>query len=355
MLFRVSGNSSIRETARQVVRAVQSALPPGWSVRNADRPDSGTDLVITAPTGETAAFGFKVGQRGMTPVSAMAAAAAEGAPRVMYMSDYISAPTRATLEQAGISYADATGWVHIVSDKPMIAITAQGAPKSPKPSSSTTVTRLSGRSAGRVVRALLTISPPAGVRELAEIAQVSPGTVSKTLPVLMADNAVERDQAGRVVGVNRRQLLNRWAIDYQILKSNGRPAYFIAPRGLDAVLAKINTIPQVAATGAQAGAAWLPDDVAPVIPVTLLIVYTVDPDRAASTLGLIPVAPPNANVILLMPQDPAILNNPVVRKGTPIAPLPIVLVDLSTLPGRYPQQATALMDALAKTDPAWRP
>jgi hypothetical protein len=35
--------------------------------------------------------------------------------------------------------------------------------------------------------------------------------------------------------------------------------------------------------------------------------------------------------------------------------LPLVLADLLTLPGRYPRQAEALIDALAKTDPAWMP
>jgi hypothetical protein len=70
------------------------------------------------------------------------------------VAEYIAAPARAKLERAGVSYADATGWVRIVSDDPMLAITAVGAAKSPKPDRVTgAITRLDGRSAGRIARA----------------------------------------------------------------------------------------------------------------------------------------------------------------------------------------------------------
>jgi hypothetical protein len=46
----------------------------------------------------------------------------------------------------------------------------------------------------------------------------------------MADGAVQRDGAGRVAAVDRRQLLARWTADYQVLRSNGRPCYFVAVR-----------------------------------------------------------------------------------------------------------------------------
>ncbi|MDR1768052.1 MAG: hypothetical protein LBR32_06465 [Propionibacteriaceae bacterium] len=262
---------------------------------------------------------------------------------------------RAKLERAGVSYADATGWVRIVSDDPMLAIISQGAAKSPTPSGNRTIARLDGRGAGRVIRALLTVDPPVGVRQLADAADVSPGTVSKVLPTLAADNTIERDDRGQVTGVVRRRLLDRWTADYQLLKSNGTARYYVAPRGLDAALAKATAFPNLALTGGRAGQAWLPDNVTPVMPVTQLVLYTTDLGVTADTLGLAATDPPSANVILLTPQDPAILDRPESRAGVPVAPLPIVLADLLSLPGRYPQQATALMDALAKADPQWRP
>ncbi|MDR0435525.1 MAG: hypothetical protein LBH11_01960 [Propionibacteriaceae bacterium] len=193
-----------------------------------------------------------------------------------------------------------------------------------------------------------------GVRELAKMAQVSPGTVSKILPVLVADGAVVRDSHGYITAVNRRQLLDRWTIDYHVLESNGTPAYFVAPRGIAAILTKLKAAADEALTGAQAGSLWLPEGIVPLVPVTQLVIYTTSTDKSASHLGLVPVDAPAANVILIQPQDPAIIDDPMRKKDIPVAPLPLVLADLLTLPGRYPQQAEALMDALAKTDPAWK-
>lgn len=280
--------------------------------------------------------------------------AGRGAP-VLYAAPYLPPAARERLAAAGASYADATGWVRLVSDDPMIAITAQGASRAPKRDQRLVTTRLDGPATGRVMVALLEADAPLGVRELAALARVSAGTVSKLLPTLQAEGAVERGPSGRVSAIDRRGVLQRWTADYSVLKSNGDPGYFVAPRGLDAVLAQIGQTPRTAVTGAQGGALWLPEGTAPVIPVTQVAAYADDPERAAAALGLVPVDAPVANVILLAPQNPSILGSPTRLAGTPVAPLPLVLADLLTLPGRYAQQAEALMDALAKTDPRWRP
>jgi hypothetical protein len=378
----MSGNGSIEETRLEagIARAVESVLPEGWTTRlDTASGDRRPELAITSPAGESVTFGLVAGRSGNISAAELATPSISESAGIIYVSQYIPAPTRGKLKQVGVSYADTTGWVRIVSDKPMLVITGQGATKSPRPSSPAAVTRLNGRAAGRIIRTLLNTEPPpgerpiglntglnavtsppvtrstVGVRELAQRAVVSPGTVSKTLPTLVADDAVERDGRGYVTAINRRQLLDRWTADYLVLKSNGTPQYYVAPRGIDAALAKLKTMPKVALTGGQAGAVWLPQGTAPLLPVTQLVVYTTDTEATASELGLVPVDPPSANTILVTPQDPAILDGPATKNGIPVAPLPIVLADLLTLPGRYPQQAEALMDALAKTDPAWRP
>jgi hypothetical protein len=362
-LFRVKGNRAMEETrpGDALARRIQGLIPPTWVARWRDGDlDGGWDGVVTivSPSGDSGSFDVLLKPSAVVPdkvLEALRSRPRTGSAGVILAADYIAAPTRAKLERAGIGYVDATGWARIVSDEPMLVITAQGAAKSPKPPSSTAVTRLDGPSAGRVVRALATITPPVGVRELAGLAEVSPGTVSKTLPVLMAEGAVERDQRGRVTRVFRRRLLSRWTADYRVLRSNGTPAYFVAPRGLDAALAQIAALSSAAVTGARAGVAWLPEGTSSVIPVTQLVLDVGDLETTVGALGLVAVDAPSANVVLVAPQDPAILDGPTILGGLPVAPLPIVLADLLTLPGRYPQQAEALMDALAKTDPAWRP
>jgi len=332
------------------VRAIVAALPPQWSVQGDWQ---GKTVTIESPGGQSAVFEVVAGRAGKVPASAVAVDVAPGMAGTLYMSDYISAPVREKLVQAGLSYADATGWIHLVSDDPMLAITARGATKSPMPSRNAVIARLDGRSAGRVVRVLLTALPPLGVRELAGLTDVSPGTVSKVLPTFSAENAIQRDDTGRVTAVDRREVLRRWTADYQVLRSNMAPAFFVAPRGVDDALAKIAELPGIAVTGGPGGRAWLPSDTVPVVPVTQAVIYAAHHDQVAALLGLVAVESSAANVIVLAPQDPAILISPIDRSGIPVAPLPIVLADLLTLPGRYPQPAEALIDALAKTDPAW--
>ena len=365
MVFPVTGNGVIQETLGRVLDPLRAALPAGWRanlVGQETGSDSGLDAVvrISSPTGQNADFGVLV--KATTPRSWLlralrglpAIAEANGYAGLVVFAWYLSAPVRAELESAGVGYADSTGWVRLVSERPMLAITARGADRAPGADTRRQTLSLKGASAGRIVRALLSCTPPVGVRELAEIAGVSPGSVSKTLPLLAAENGVRRE-AGKITGVNRREVLRRWTLDYRILVSNGRPAYFVAPRGIDTALADALTAPRLAVTGSQAGALWLPEGTAPLVPVTQLIIYTAEVTTTASSLGLVAVDAPSANTILLVPQDLAILDSPDRKDDTPLAPLPLVLADLMTLPGRYPQQAGALMDALAKTDPAWRP
>jgi hypothetical protein len=342
----------VQETARRAVQSVQTSLPPGW-LAALDR--EGGVLTVSAPR-TSARFAVVVGRSGTVPADALASAAQRpGTAGLIYLAPYVSPAVREKLARAGVSYADGTGWVRMVSDQPMLAITAQGASKAPAQSGSQTITHLGGRAAGRIVRAALGSPTPVGVRQLATLADVSPGTVSKTLPALAADNALERDSAGSVTSVDRRRLLDRWTADYGLLKSNGTPSYYVAPRGIGSVLEKTQTLPGVALTGGRAGQACLPEGVAPTLPTTQIVLYAADPTSIAETLDLVETDPPSANVIVLAPQDPAILDNPGIRAGLPVAPLPVVLADLLTLPGRYPAQAVALMDALAKTNPEWRP
>lgn len=51
---------------------------------------------------------------------------------VLFVADYIGPATRRALAQAGISYVDATGWVRLVSDDPLILLMGEGAERSPR-------------------------------------------------------------------------------------------------------------------------------------------------------------------------------------------------------------------------------
>ena len=350
------GNTMIRETLPRVLDSVRAALPQSWRVEMTDDEARSVMRVMSA-SGEQA--DFTVEPRSLSAITGLnamnAAEKACGQSGLVVFSPYLSGPFRAELDRSGISFADATGWVRLVSDSPMIAIAATGADHAPNTVARRQTLSLKGASAGRIVQALLTLDPPTGVRDLAETAAVSPGTVSKTLPLLTAEDAITRDTTGKITAVNRRQVLSRWTLDYRVLTSNLDVRYYVAPRGIEKAQATLAACQNVAFTGPQAARAYLPASTALLVPPTQIICYTSDPGATAAGAGLQEVDAPSANVILIAPRDRTLLDTPTRVDNTSVVPLPLALADLLTLPGRYPQQADAMMDALAKTNPAWRP
>jgi hypothetical protein len=271
---------------------------------------------------------------------------------VLFVADYLGPATRRALTEAGISYVDATGWVRLVSDDPLILLTGEGAERSPRAPESAAVVRLNGVATSRVIRALSEVEVPVGVRELASVAQVSPGSVSKLLTTLAAEGIVDRDARGAVSNVRRRSLLRRWAQDYGYATTNPAVAYWLAPRGLAQVIDRVAEQEGVAVTGSAAARRLLPPDKTSVVPLRLLALYAASPRRLAEQLGLVEADAATANVVIAAPQDGRILPGP----GEPatLAPTALVVADLLTLPGRSDAEAEQLMDALASIDPSWK-
>jgi hypothetical protein len=273
---------------------------------------------------------------------------------VLLVTDYTNRPLRSACEELGISYLDKAGWAYLAISSPTVFIRTTGSIRS-APRVSSEVTRLNGVAVGRIVRTLLTMTPPVGVRELAKSAQVrSPGSVSKLLPTLESEGAVERDDEGRVVRVRRRELLERWTRDYGFLNGNGLVLDFLAPRGIEPILQQLTNTGGQCVTGGFAGRDYLSAGTVPVVPPSTLCLYVNDPTSLAADLKLTRVERPTSNVIMAVPRDPEMLDAPLRGKsGLPLAPLPQVLADLLTLPGRESLMAEQLMDQLADADPTW--
>jgi hypothetical protein len=358
------GNSSVRETTltSEALRSVTALLPASWSLaERADaqsgpsRLDAGVDLI--APNGDEVSFVVEAKRSGSVPTALLLRALRDlerqaGSP-VLLLSDYIGPSLRAALADEGISFADATGWVRIFTDRPLILLTGQGADRAPRARRASAVTRLNGVAANRAIRALAATDLPVGVRALAAAAEVSPGSVSKLLVTLASEGIVDRDQNRGVVAVRRRALMRRWVRDYSFGKSNQSVGYYIAPRGLDRTLSRLDEVGKVAITGSAAARRHLPEVVTSVVPLRLLALYASDPAAVSGELGLIAAEPTTANVLIAVPQDGDILPAP--DEGEPtVAPLALVVADLLTLPGRSDAEAEQLMDALAKTDQAWK-
>lgn len=343
------------------LRSIAELLPRSWrlDVRaeaqfGGRRLDAVMDL--TAPSGDQVPFVVEAKRSGSVPTSLLLSVLRErqrhiGLP-VLFVSDYVGPSLRAVLAEEGISFADATGWVRIVSENPLILLTGQGADRSPRVRQVNAVTRLNGVAANRTIRALVTTDLPVGVRSLAAMADVSPGSASKLLVTLASEGIVDRDQRGGVIAVRRRALIRRWVRDYSFGRSNPSVEYFIAPRGLDRTLARLDERGGVTITGSAAARRTLQDSVTSVVPLRLLALYTTDPTALSRELGLLAAEPATANVVVAAPQDGRVLPASGDRELS-VAPVALVLADLLTLPGRSDAEANQLMDALAISDPRW--
>ena len=362
-MFLIMRNVEVWETlVPEVESALRRALPPAWSlrIRPAKADDRGVDGIVEliGPNQQVVTFALEVKRSG--PVSSaslvdqlIALAAREPEP-LLFVTDYINPTLRAGLSDAGISFADGTGWARIVRDEPLLLLSERGASRAPKSRETSNITRLNGKSASRIIRALLECPVPLGVRELAELTDTSPGSVSKLLPTLAADGAVERDR-GAVVKVRKRTLLDRWTQDYAFLNSNSLVLDYLAPRGLTPVLDALRQRSDVCVTGSGAARNYLPESTTSVLPLTQLACFARDPQGLASDLQLVRTDRSTANVIVTRPADPQLLASPSrTQDGLPVVPVSQALADMVSLPGRAAQEAEQLIDVLAATDPSWR-
>lgn len=364
MMFLVMRNKAVQETplAGEALRSVAALLPASWMIdggadirSDGQQVDAAVDLV--AANGDRLSFVVEAKRSGSVPTALLLSALRDlGRQRsrpVLFLTDYVGPGLRAALAREGISYADATGWVRLTSENPLVVLTGQGAEKSPKPGRSSAVLRLNGVAANRTIGALATTAPPVGVRDLAAMADVSPGSVSKLLVTLAAEGIIDRDERGVVVVARRRALIRRWVSDYTFAKANKSVGYYIAPRGLERTLTQLNGSQMpVALTGSIAARRLLPAGTTSVVPLRLLAIYAAAPGALVREFGLIDAEPASANVVVAAPQDQQILAS---ADGDPaIAPVALVLADLLTLPNRSEAEADQLMGSLARKDAAWK-
>ena len=351
-------NGSSLETLvlEEGLRRIAELLPPSWTANLTVGEVRDALVVLRGPAGVGVTYRVEAKRAGGVSLAGTVATLRERQRETslpaLFVSDYIAPATRRALAEGGISYVDATGWVRLVSEDPLILLTGEGAERSPRASESSAVVRLNGVATGRVIRALSAVEVPVGVRELASVAQVSPGSVSKLLATLAAEGIVDRDARGAVSNVRRRSLVRRWAQDYRYATTNPGLGYWLAPRGLAQVTDRVAEQQSVAVTGSAAARRLLPPDTTSVVPLRLLALYAASPRSLAEQLGLVEADAATANVIIAAPQDERILPGP----GEPVslAPTALVVADRLTLPGRSDAEAEQLMDALAATDPSWK-
>lgn len=365
ILFHVVRNTLIRETElmRLLRDELASKLPSDWSIVSqpeVKRGDTRADVVIglTAPDGSTATILVEVKRMAEPRDVATALRQLGGYPQspdqaLMLAAPYLSPRARELLQEAGAGWFDTTGNIRLQLDRPAVFITGDGASRNPfTDSEDRRLKSLKGPGAARVVRALVDEELPLGVRALADTADVGPATSSRVAELLAREDLVTRDEAGRISAVKKRSLVRRWTADYGVDSSN-QAVPMLAPRGIDQML---NTLKryggEYAITAEAAARTYLPAETTAVAPLVLLTVFVPDATDASEASSLRP-AQRGANVVLVEPFDPVVFQRTTKRKSLVYAAPSQVVADLLTGPSRAPEQAAALLDALAATDAGW--
>lgn len=268
---------------------------------------------------------------------------------VLIVAPWLSRRTQELLRNEGLNYIDLTGNISIAIQHPAVFIRTSGAIRNPDPQVRD-ASRLRGPKAGRLVRTLIDVRPPYGVRELAEATELTRGYVSRLLDALDRDALVDRGRKGEVVAVDYPALLRRWVESYDLLKSND-PRRFIAPEGAAKALEQLGgsaVSGQAAVTGSFAAVRW-----APVAAPALLLVYADEVSRIVDELNLLP-ADEGANVVLLRPFDRVVWDRAVAEDGlTYVAPSQAA-ADCLTGTGRMPAEGEALITWMTENEDRWR-
>jgi hypothetical protein len=360
--------SEERELVDGAIAALSKDLPANWQVRRSSRTvvDRGSDQqsladdlieVAAGPNGVTAALVVEAKRSfGPRDVERLSSDRLFRVLRLSYnlpvlvVSEWLSPRSRELMEQQGINYLDLTGNALVRLDNPAVLIRSSGAARSPKPLERGKV-RLRGPKAARVLRLLLDVRPPYGVRELAMACGVAGSYVSRLLDALDTQALIDRSSGGRVGSVDIPRLLRRWAEIYDVFTTN-QAATFLAPAGAAATLGRLRSNGDVARHSAITGS-FAAVRLAPVAAPALLTAYTDNTDVLAAELGLLP-ADEGANVALLGPYDAVVWARTTIEDGVRWVSPSQVAVDCLTGNGRMPAEGEALISWMVKNEDRWR-
>jgi hypothetical protein len=348
----------------EAVQILRDRLPRNWSLYEESEPESPKDigvdarLRLRAPDG-TESLVLVEAKRLLNSrdVPLVLESLREAAARLdtsepvvlLLASRYLPEATQERIADAGAGYADATGNLMLLSDRPGLFLRDRGAERDPWRGPGRPRGTLRGPPAARVVRALIDFAPPYTVLELSTRARASTGATYRVVEFVEGEGLLERARYGPIGEVQWRRLLERWSKDYGFAQSNTVTTY-LEPRGLGALTARLAEQPQLdyVLTGSLAAAR-----VAPYAETRLAMLYVRDAMKVANTLGL-RSTDSGVNVVLASGKYDVAFERPEEVGGLRIVALSQAAVDLLSGPGRSPSEASALLDWMERNEPAWR-
>lgn len=365
-MVEAAGAPTDGEVLRRTVQLLQERLPAGWSLGprheaalgNLDGQARRLDAAVrlSAPDGSAVVLAMELKRslvsRDLPAVLEQVANASQFLPAPalpMLVSRYLSGSVRAWLQSNGVSYADVTGNLNLVSRSPAIYVRDRGADKDPYRGPGRPRGTLRGVPAARVVRALADFYAPLRVSTLVAESRASTGPTYRVLEFLEEEALITRGARGVIEQIRWRELLERWSRDYGFQRDNA-VRRFLQPRGLPALVGTLADTPALtcAVTGSLAAKQW-----AQYAPARLATLYVDDVETVALALGLHEVDS-GANVLLASPASDVVFDRTSRINGVTYAAPSQVVVDLLTGPGRNPSEGQDLMEWMESNEPAWR-
>jgi hypothetical protein len=351
------------DVLRRALAFVEQRLPPGWQLAVEEQARVGglrVDAVVelSAPGKGRATLLVEAKRQLATREVSNALEQLEQArermgarARVMPMlvARYLPPPTRQRLEERGVAYADATGNLRVVLDRPALFLRDVGASRDPWRGPGRPRGSLEGPPAARVVRGLVDFTPPFTVPELIKQSGASTGATYRVVELLEQEALIERQPRGAITAVDWRTLLERWSQDYGFQQSNTAVPH-LQPRGLPTLLKSLRSTPELryALTGSLAA-----ERIAPYAPPRLAMIYVDRLEEAAARLDLREVDS-GANVLLAAGDYDVVFERTQDMGGVRTVAPSQIAVDLLTAPGRGPSEGQALLDWMKANEPAWR-
>jgi hypothetical protein len=319
-------------------------MPPGWHAKAGARLPEGGVIRLSSSGG--AAGELVVWPKAQLAPSAVAALNPPTSPTVIF-ARWISPRTQELLRARGIGFLDTTGNVEVLLDSPAFYISAQGAVRDPQPKPAQRPS-LRGPRVWALLRTIVEVEPPYGVRELASNLGLTAGYVSRVLKVLEQEALIGREPRGAVATRDWEPLLRTLTRTYSVLDANTATTW-IATAGPEQFLTDIagKKTARFVVTGSF-GASRL----APVAAPTVAMLYTDDPERLARTGRLLP-AEQGANVTLLEPYDPVVFQRTWSSRAMPYASIAQIAADCLTGAGRMPAEGEALIEWMRRNPQRW--
>jgi len=349
------------EIIREAQNWLTQWLPDSWTLNERTEWRSKWGAIadqlieITAPDGSLAKLVVEA-KRTLNPKdveTVINQVRSHGEPTAMPVIEapFLSERTREKIRNLGAGFIDLTGNAYLRLERPAVLIERSGASRDPwrieRP-----VRSLKGAKAARLVRALIDFTPPRGIREIAEKADIDAGYASRLIAFLEKEALITRKKRGPIEDVDWPGLLRLWVRDYSLTKSNFAYSY-LQPRGISAFVDQlrsylVNSNERCALTGSLAAAR-----LAPLAPAALATCYIENVSGLADRLNLLP-AESGANILLLDPFDSAVFERSRQSDGlTYVAPSQAA-ADLLTGTGRMPEEGEELVSWMKVNEAVWR-